>query len=300
MIDSGQSRAVLRVMQTEALTLERAPQLESDFVLSPYVWKDGGGFEMLVRVVNHDVDATKKVARIYRARSDDGLRFRMDDTPAIAPSPNSDDDGGCEDPTVMRDGDRYVVLYSGYGTKMASSTLLRADGTRLDALEKRGAVFPDRAYANAKETSLLVSSDQVMHMYFEYSRDEASRIGVAEASNLDGPWTYRPDPIERRVGSWDDWHLSPGPVISLPSGAPLMFYNGATRNAHWRIGYVVFDANGERIVSRLPEPLVVPDDVQDDATDIAFAASALECDGNVWLYYSISDRELMRATLCFT
>jgi len=40
-----------------------------------------------------------------------------------------------------------------------------------------------------------------------------------------------------------------------------------------------------------------PEDVGDDATDIAFAASAVEQEGKIWLYYSISDQRLMRAVL---
>ncbi len=56
----------LRVTATEALSLTRPAELESDFVLSPFVWWEGAGHEMLVRVVNDDPDPEHKVARILR------------------------------------------------------------------------------------------------------------------------------------------------------------------------------------------------------------------------------------------
>ena len=37
-----------------------------------------------------------------------------------------------------------------------------------------------------------------------------------------------------------------------------MFYNGATQDARWRIGWVAFNSDCTRVVGRGIEPLVVP------------------------------------------
>ncbi len=41
----------------------------------------------------------------------------------------------------------------------------------------------------------------------------------------------------------------------------------------------------------------MPPSPEGDATDIAFAASVVEQGDTIWLYYSLSDATLMRATI---
>lgn len=76
-----------------------------------------------------------------------------------------------------------------------------------------------------------------------------------------------------------------------------MFYNGATRDAKWRIGWALLDQDYASLVDRCRAPLVVPPQATGEDTDIAFAASAINVDGKIWLYYSIADRVMKRATL---
>src|SRR3546814_14499677 len=80
--------------------------------------------------------------------------------------------------------------------------------------------------------------------------------------------------------------------------SPVMFYNGATRDARWRIGWVAFDRDCRRVIDRGIEPLIIPPPVDDrTATDIAFAASVIVRDSAIWLYYSLEDRRLARAAI---
>jgi predicted GH43/DUF377 family glycosyl hydrolase len=78
-----------------------------------------------------------------------------------------------------------------------------------------------------------------------------------------------------------------------------MFYNGATRDAHWRIGWAAFDAGYTRIVARSADPLIVPPPGETGDTDIAFAASCVKQGSGVHLYYSVADKSLFRAALHF-
>jgi hypothetical protein len=128
-----------------------------------------------------------------------------------------------------------------------------------------------------------------------------------------GPWHEQPQPFAPRADCWDDWHLSTGPLLTHDRDYPVMFYNGATRDAHWRIGWVVFDCNYSRIVARCEEPLIVPpvpNPHDQAAVDIAFAASCVvpetapqrssssdqaPANPEFWIYYSIEDRALERA-----
>lgn len=50
-------------------------------------------------------------------------------------------------------------------------------------------------------------------------------------------------------------------------------------------------------MARGEQPVIGPPAQQGDGTEIAFAASLVERDGTIWLYYSRNDCELKHATL---
>ena len=284
---------------TEPLTLECKPPLSEMYTLSPFVWQDGTRWEALIRAVpRRDDQPALKIARIYHGISDDGLHFMMADQPAIAPGPGADDKDGCEDPTVaLWEGVTYVY-YSGWDEKAKEGRLLLASGPDCGHLEKRGVRLTSTPEAaNPKEATLVSVADGTWRLFFEYAAGGASKIGLASSPNVAGPWTVQTPLFSARPGQWDGWHLSTGPVLTADPDRPVMFYNGATQDAHWRIGWVMFDAEYTRVVARSDAPLIVPPEPEGDATDIAFAASAVEENGRVFLYYSIADKDMVRAAL---
>jgi len=223
----------------------------------------------------------------------------MLDAPSIVPGPGDHDAGGVEDPTVVRTDDGYVVYYSGVLADHSHGELSYAAGPSLDRLEKSGvALASSKSEGNTKEATVDRTPDGGWRLFYEYAADEASRIGLAVGADVAGPWHEQPTPLTPRKDSWDDWHLSTGPLLTEDPALPVMFYNGATRDARWRIGWVAFDANYTRVVARGIEPLVTPPPVDDrSATDIAFAASVVVVEGAIWLYYSLEDRRLARALI---
>jgi predicted GH43/DUF377 family glycosyl hydrolase len=77
-----------------------------------------------------------------------------------------------------------------------------------------------------------------------------------------------------------------------------MFYNGASASAQWRIGWVVFNSDYTRVLARSVHPIVLPHIKRNaDDTDIAFAASSIEIDGAIQLYYSVADQYVTRAII---
>lgn len=279
----------------EPLTVQAAPQVAEMFHLSPYVWREAEGYGLLLRTVNDSEVATEKVSRAHYGHSRDGVTFAVEDVPVLAAGPEMDDRDGSEDPTLVFDGDRLVVFYSGWNQDTGEGHLLRAVGRDVHQLAKAGRVLPEpNDFPFAKETSVVQDPDGSWRMFFEYARDGASLIGTATAAVLDGPWTFGPDVIAPRPDSWDAWHLSPGPILYWGSEAPVLIYNGATKDAHWRIGWAELSPDASTVTARCTDPLVVPGDVSGDATDIAFAASAVDTDQGFQLYYSLSDKTLMR------
>ncbi len=204
------------------------------------------------------------------------------------------------DPTVIR-GERgdYLVFYTGVDAAREQGALLVAKGSDLtDLVEQRVMLKAPPGEGNIKEATLAKGADGQFRLFYEYAKGGASRIGVAVSPSIEGPWTVIDDPFTIREGSWDNWHLSTGPIVQRDGEDPVMFYNGATVDARWRIGWISFSADFSHVTGRGMEPLLMPPPAEDrSATDIAFAASCLEVGPDIWLYYSLEDSILRRARI---
>lgn len=271
-------------------------------LMSPFVWLEPDGrFGIMVRAVTRPGEPMTDTGIIWGGWSDDGVHFNMLDQPSILPGAAGEkDSGGVEDPTVVKMPDgSYVVYYTGVEADMAHGEMFYATGPSLEKLVKAGvALASTKSLGNTKEATIDREKDGRWSLFYEYASDGASRIGLAIGPNVDGPWDEQPTPFMPREDGWDNWHLSTGPMLLDDPEMPVMFYNGATHDARWRIGWVAFDRTLSRVVDRCIEPLITPPPVPDrTASDIAFAASVTSRDGEVWLYYSLEDRRLSRARL---
>ena len=288
------------VDRIDAVTMTGNALVSQRDLMSPYVWQPSPGqFAMLVRAVPRPGECGD-TGTIWYAASKDGLAFTATVQPLLAPGPGPDDIGGCEDPTPVFAADGSVVVYyTGVDATRTHGEMLHACGPSIDRLEKRGIAMPGApSEGNLKEATVDRTADGGWRMFYEYARDEASLIGLAVGDDAAGPWRHLPQPFTPRPEAWDAWHLSPGPLLTTAKDQPVMFYNGATHDARWRIGWIAFDAEYTRVTDRCIEPLIVPPPrCQRTDTDIAFAASVVIVGEEIWLYYSIEDTDLCRAII---
>ncbi|MEO7504319.1 MAG: glycosidase [Sphingomicrobium sp.] len=268
--------------------------------MSPFVWRDGAILSMMMRGVPNPLGPNDPTGVIWRGQSRDGLTFVIDPRPAIAPGPKDIDAGGVEDPTVQVTRDGLTVYYTGVERGRRQGALLAASGADAERLAKQAVELkaPD-GQGNIKEATLAQAPDGSWRLFYEFAREDSSRIGMAQADSIGDAWTPVSEPVPIRPGSWDNWHLSTGPIVSVPGRDPVMFYNGATHDARWRIGWVSFNADFTAVTDRSIEPMLSPPPATDRAaTDIAFAGSAIVADdGCIHLYYSLEDRRLARAVV---
>jgi predicted GH43/DUF377 family glycosyl hydrolase len=289
----------------EHVTLAGPAALMARDWMSPFAWTEPDGrVGIMVRAVCKPGTPMTDTGVVW-AGWGDGKHFEMLPAPAILPGPDAHDIGGVEDPTVLRMEDgSYVVYYTGVAADMAHGELSYASGASVEALTKSGVVLAStKSMGNTKEATVGQTRDGHWRLYYEYAGEVApgefaSRVGLAIGEGVAGPWTEQPAPFTVREKSWDNFHLSTGPMLMDDPDHPVMFYNGATRDARWRIGWAMFDHNCTKLVARGIEPLVVPPPAEDrNATDIAFAASVITQGRGVWLYYSLEDRMLARARI---
>lgn len=284
----------------EPVTVSGPPEFAARNLMSPYVWLGtDGAFHLMVRAATRPGN-TGDTGMIWHATSADGINFTTSDRPVIAPGPGPEDAGGCEDPTVVEASDGcYVVYYTGVDETGTHGEMLYAEGPSMDRLVKKGvAMASTPTEGNVKEATVDRTKAGGWRMFYEYAANEASLIGLALGEKINGPWNHQRQPFAPRPQSWDTWHLSTGPLLTSDKDRPVMFYNGATRDARWRIGWIAFDAEYSCVVDRCIEPLIVPPPADDrTATDIVFAASIVIADGQPWLYYSREDALLFRAAV---
>lgn len=285
----------------EDIVLQGPADLERRDLMSPFVWQEPSGrLGLMVRAVPKPGESAPDTGVIWAGWSDDGRVFPMLPQPSIVPGPSDDDIGGVEDPTVLVLEDRsYVVYYTGVLADRATGQMLYAKGRSIDALQKAGvALASTKSMGNTKEATIGRTPEGRWRLFYEYAADDASRVGLAIGPDVCGPWQEQPTPFMPREDGWDNWHLSTGPLDLSDSEQPVMFYNGATRDARWRIGWVAFDRDYRTVVDRCIQPLLVPPPLQNRTdADIAFAASVIAQNGQTWLYYSLEDRRLARARL---
>lgn len=268
-------------------------------LMSPFVWMEGETWRLLVRVVPRPLKPDDPTGVIWSGHSRDGRCFQMAQTPTIAPGSMADDAGGCEDPTLVQADGQYLIYYTGVDSTHSQGALLLAKGRDLtDLTWQRVMLKAPPGEGNIKEATLAQGADGQYRLFYEYAKDNASRIGMAVGPGKEGPWTVVDDPFTIRDSAWDNWHLSTGPIIQEPGCDPVMFYNGATMDARWRIGWISFTPDFAAVTARGVEPMLVPPPARDRAeTDIAFAASCLVVGEDIWLYYSLEDRILRRARI---
>lgn len=286
-----------KVIKTTQLKFDCKSPLSSMYILSPFVWKENNVFKILIRAVNPSLTPALKVARVYYGTSIDGIQFEMSDGPVIAPGTNSYDKDGCEDPTLISLKDHYLVYYTGWNQTKLEGQLLLAKGKEIESLSLEGvAISSKQPYINPKEAAVFQQKDGKWNLLFEYSNEDRSKIGKAISDSPEGPWEIQGEFLPAIKNSWDSHHLSTGPVLKDNLNQTVMFYNGSDSKTRWRIGWVKLDLDGQ-IISRSKKPLITPPEGEPGDTDIAFAASAVLVDQEIWLYYCVADKTNYRVII---
>jgi predicted GH43/DUF377 family glycosyl hydrolase len=271
--------------------------------MSPAVVAVEGGYQMLYRrVINRQGDPRRQSEYADRSviafgSSADGLHFAVRAEPVLV-APPEDAGVGVEDPTIVIDGSDYVVFYTGWsGWEVGMASLLWARGRSLESLEPRGvAAAPRPPQRFIKEAEFLVAEGHVWmwQEVDEIDEHERSRIALAGAPTISGPWGDHAVIAGPRPNRWDSVNVSTGPLVRRGERL-LMLYNGMVRTndpdfVHAaRVGLMELDVTTGRPIARSRRPVLEPP----AGRRIAFAASV----AGSRLYYTVDDAEIWAADL---
>jgi predicted GH43/DUF377 family glycosyl hydrolase len=201
-------RGLQRASQTPVL-FPRPYSWESAATFNPAVVLHNGKFIMLYRAQDE-----MGTSRLGYAETADGLNFSRLPEPILVPEADYEN-GGIEDPRLVKFGDTYYLTYTGYNKK--ESQLCLATSKDLIHWERKGVILP--AYKGNWNVGWTKSGaivpEKINGKYWMYflgtSKDRSDPMGLAYSSDL-FHWieaTQEPVLRRRREGLTRE-RLSPG------------------------------------------------------------------------------------------
>ena len=175
------------------------------------------------------------------------------------------EDGGVEDPRLVKFGDTYYLTYTGYNKKDAQLCL----ATSKDLLhwQRQGVILPAyKGHWNVGWTkSGAIVPEKVNGRYWMYflgtSADKTDQMGLASSTDLIHWTEATAEPVlPRRPGQFDSRVVEPGPSPIVTKDGIVMVYNAADDKLVYRTAIAVFDRRDpRRLLWRSEQPVFFPE-----------------------------------------
>lgn len=248
-----------------------------------------------------------------------GVDFENSGIISLIPSGKEEDRDGVavEDPTIMIVDNQINVFHTSVeqkpnGKYFTSIGWVKGNNLeQLDVSNRKLILTPESAglalkmnVNMVKEPEFILTKDGRWRMIYEVADGKTSRIAIAEANKLTGPYYHHRLLIDTRENKWDSQHVSPGPILKTSRGDLIMFYNGRgdynelDKTPTWKIGYVMIDAKSGNVIegTRSNDAIIIPPkEIGPDGQLIAFANSIIQ--GEQYLYYTVADKRSRVARL---
>lgn len=268
---------------------------QSKRLYNPSVLKEGNKFYMLYRAESDD----PITGRIGLAESEDGINFKCQREPVIYPTEDYDQ-GGCEDPRIVKFGEFYYITYVGNSLRYGISNICLARSKDLFRWEKLGPILTERRYDwnRGQLKAGVIVPEKINGKYVMYFMGEerpwVTAIGIAYSEDL-VEWY---EPIDRpvllpRPGYFDSLGVEPGPTPVLIDEGILLIYNGWGEDCVYKTGGTIYSKeNPSLIINRTKIPILSlsKDYGKEFGTSNHCVAEGLVKDKNRWLlYYGAAD-----------
>ena len=287
------------------LRVAERPASSPDEVVAPMLDPDDPDRGLhLLRVKRTDPDLELTDARVFRyrgrsyltslshlrlARSRDGRRFDVADTPALAPS-GRDEEYGIEDPRITPIGDRYYVNYTAVSRRGIATAL--ASTRDFLHFARSGIIFPP------DNRDVTIFPEQVKGRYVCYHRPMAAAFGRADISITRSPdlihWGEHRFVYGPRPGRWDAGKVGGGAVPIKTQRGWLSIYHAADENQRYCLGAMLTDLDRpERVIGCSSRPILTPDapyEREGFFPNVVFTCGAVaDPQGRLVIYYGAAD-----------
>jgi predicted GH43/DUF377 family glycosyl hydrolase/glycosyltransferase involved in cell wall biosynthesis len=213
----------------------------------------GGGS---VATVNNVSDFLTQMSHLRVARSPDGIRFEVDERPALAPE-NRLEEYGVEDPrATLIDGVWHVTYVS---VSRLGVTTSRATTTDFRSFERQGIMFlPDHKDVVLFPGRVAGGRYAALTRPMPHSFGRVLGLWIAFSDDLVHWGDHRPLALPR-PGFWDELRTGAGTVPFRVREGWLEIYHGVDHEARYSLGGLLLDADDpSRVIARSPRPVLSP------------------------------------------
>jgi len=289
---------------------ERPVAKREDLVLSPIY--DVGAGEIIVKPFTRDDPRNDfsdprliiragetfltSLSHLRLARSRDGLRFQIDDKPALGPA-SPYETFGLEDPRITSIDGTYYIDYVGVSPLGVTTCL--ASTRDFTSFERHGVIFhPDNK-------DVVIFPARIGGRFYALHRPHSSLfvrndIWIAESPDLIC-WGRHRHLLGTRDGRWDETRIGAGAVPFRLDEGWLEIYHGADRDNRYCLGAVLLEGEQPwKIVARSETPLFEPEADYEQAGffgQVVFSCGLLFEDKILKVYYGAADTSLCYAEI---
>lgn len=244
------------------------------------------------------VDYLSQMSHLRVARSRDGVRFTVDERPALSPLTHLEE-YGVEDPrATLIDGTWQITYVS---VARLGITTSRATTTDFRTFEREGLIFlPDHK-------DVVIFPGRVRGRYVALTRpmpgsfSRVCGIWIAFSDDLSTWGGHEPLALPRWE-MWDEVRTGASAVPFLTSEGWLELYHGVDRHSRYSMGALLLDADDPRIVlARSRTPILSPDAPYERVG--LFANTVFSCghvaldDDRIRMFYGAADSVTAAADL---
>ncbi len=288
---------------------ERPRDQEADWIVCPYL--DAGGSLRLLRVRSDDPDydtsdprfiqhrRTKAVhltsiSHIRRARSGDGVQFRVDDVPWLqAETPY--EAFGVEDARITPINERFYINYSAVSENgIATGLLETAD---FETFTRCGLIFPP------SNRDVVLFPQQINGLYTCFHRPMPGDFGKYSIWSATSPdllrWGDHRLVLAGSAGGWDAGRVGGGAPPLWTDQGWLSIYHAADRQQRYCLGAILTAHDDPaRVLARSQTPVFSPEQGYETGgffPNVVFTCGVTLADGVLRLYYGASDETIALA-----
>lgn len=253
---------------------------------------DNGLFHLLYRATDIGCHARfgDYMNSIGYTISTDGIHFLRLDRPVMAPGANPQETRGCEDARIVKIGDTFHMVYTGFGNRFKGDyRICRATSKNLITWDRQGVVLDEPN----KNSSLF--PEKINGRYCLLHRRYPD-IWIAYSDNL-RTWTGHTRVLSPIPDTWQDARVGiAGPPIKTKDGWFLIYHAARSADNSYRLGAALLDSdNPARVLARQAEPIIEPKLVWETARlvpNVVFSnGHALKGD-DLYVYYGGADSVL--------
>jgi beta-1,2-mannobiose phosphorylase / 1,2-beta-oligomannan phosphorylase len=251
----------------------------------------------VLRMINDGyTDYLAQMSHLRVARSDDGIAFKVDDTPALAPQVDMEE-YGVEDPRATFVDGRWHITYVSVSRWGITTSLATTDDFR--SFERRGILFlPDHK-------DVVIFPEKVGGKYVALTRPMPQSfarifgIWIAFSDDLVS-WGGHETVCLPRWERWDELRTGASAVPFRTKEGWLELYHGVNRHHRYAMGGVLLDADDPRkVLARSPEPILAPGMAYERLglfNDTIFSCGVVPLDRErIRMYYGAADSVIAAA-----